>query len=150
MRVKDAVIYDISAVFEDETVETVIKLLSRQNLSGIPVVDHDMRVVGFVSESDLIKALVPSYFSLLRSASFIPDTNQLIRNIVKIKDKPISNYMSKPPVVVKEDDPLIVAADYLIRHGFKSLPVVDDSMQLVGIVRRIDVLRVVSEGKLEI
>ncbi|HAA82096.1 MAG TPA: CBS domain-containing protein, partial [Thermotoga naphthophila] len=34
MKVKDAVIYDISAVFEDETVETVIKLLSRQNLSG--------------------------------------------------------------------------------------------------------------------
>ncbi|HBT99843.1 MAG TPA: CBS domain-containing protein, partial [Thermotoga naphthophila] len=53
-------------------------------------------------------------------------------------------------VVVKEDDPLIVAADYLIRHGFKSLPVVDEDMQLVGIVRRIDILRVVSEGKLEI
>jgi len=150
MKVKDAVIYDISAVFEDETVETVIKLLSRQNLSGVPVVDHDMRVVGFVSESDLIKALVPSYFSLLRSASFIPDTNQLIRNVVKIKDRPISDFMNKPPVVVKEDDPLIVAADYLIRHGFKSLPVVDEDMQLVGIVRRIDILRVVSEGKLEI
>jgi len=58
--------------------------------------------------------------------------------------------MNKPPVVVKEDDPLIVAADYLIRHGFKSLPVVDEDMQLVGIVRRIDILRVVSEGKLEI
>ena len=150
MKVRDAMVYDLSAVFEDETVENVIRMLSKQELSGVPVVDREMRVVGFVNEEDLIKAIVPSYFSLLRSASFIPDTNQLMKNLVKIKDKPICNYMNKVPVVVKEDDALIVAADYLIRYGFRFLPVVNDNMQLLGIIRRIDVLRVVLEGKEEI
>lgn len=150
MKVRDAMVYDLSAVFEDETVENVIRMLSKQELSGLPVVDREMRVVGFVNEEDLIKAIVPSYFSLLRSASFIPDTNQLMKNLVKIKDKPICNYMNKVPVVVKEDDALIVAADYLIRYGFRFLPVVNDSMQLLGIIRRIDVLRVVLEGREEI
>jgi len=73
-----------------------------------------------------------------------------MKNLVKIKDKPICNYMNKVPVVVKEDDALIVAADYLIRYGFRFLPVVNDSMQLLGIIRRIDVLRVVLEGREEI
>lgn len=150
MKVRDAMVYDLSAVFEDETVENVIRMLSKQELSGLPVVDREMRVVGFVNEEDLIKAIVPSYFSLLRSASFIPDTNQLMKNLVKIKDKPICNFMNKVPVVVKEDDALIVAADYLIRYGFRFLPVVNDSMQLLGIIRRIDVLKVVLEGKEEI
>jgi len=150
MKVRDAMVYDLSAVFEDETVENVIRMLSKQELSGLPVVDREMRVVGFVNEEDLIKAIVPSYFSLLRSASFIPDTNQLMKNLVKIKDKPICNYMNKVPVVVKEDDALIVAADYLIRYGFRFLPVVNDNMQLLGIIRRIDVLKVVLEGKEEI
>ncbi len=150
MKVRDAMVYDLSAVFEDETVENVIRMLSKQELSGLPVVDREMRVVGFVNEEDLIKAIVPSYFSLLRSASFIPDTNQLMKNLVKIKDKPICNFMNKVPVVVKEDDALIVAADYLIRYGFRFLPVVNDNMQLLGIIRRIDVLKVVLEGKEEI
>jgi len=150
MKVRDAMVYDLSAVFEDETVENVIRMLSKQELSGLPVVDREMRVVGFVNEEDLIKAIVPSYFSLLRSASFIPDTNQLMKNLVKIKDKPICNYMNKVPVVVKEDDALIVAADYLIRYGFRFLPVVNDNMQLLGIIRRIDVLKVVLEGREEI
>lgn len=150
MKVRDAMVYDLSAVFEDETVENVIRMLSKQELSGLPVVDREMRVVGFVNEEDLIKAIVPSYFSLLRSASFIPDTNQLMKNLVKIKDKPICNFMNKVPVVVKEDDALIVAADYLIRYGFRFLPVVNDSMQLLGIIRRIDVLKVVLEGREEI
>lgn len=150
MKVRDAMVYDLSAVFEDETVENVIRMLSKQELSGVPVVDREMRVVGFVNEEDLIKAIVPSYFSLLRSASFIPDTNQLMKNLVKIKDKPICNFMNKVPVVVKEDDALIVAADYLIRYGFRFLPVVNDNMQLLGIIRRIDVLKVVLEGKEEI
>ena len=150
MKVRDAMVYDLSAVFEDETVENVIRMLSKQELSGVPVVDREMRVVGFVNEEDLIKAIVPSYFSLLRSASFIPDTNQLMKNLVKIKDKPICNFMNKVPVVVKEDDALIVAADYLIRYGFRFLPVVNDNMQLLGIIRRIDVLKVVLEGREEI
>ncbi|HDG61807.1 MAG TPA: CBS domain-containing protein [Thermotoga sp.] len=150
MRVKDMMVYDISAVFEDETVERVIHILSRQSVSGIPVVDDNMKVVGFISENDIIKAAVPSYFMLLQSASFIPDTNQLIKNLSRIKDKPISDVMSKPPITVNEDDPLITAADLLIRHGLKTLPVIDKNSQLVGIIRRIDVLRGVFEGKEEL
>jgi len=143
-------VYDISAVFEDETVERVIHILSKQSVSGIPVVDDNMKVVGFISENDIIKAAVPSYFMLLQSASFIPDTNQLIKNLSRIKDKPISEFMSKPPITVNENDPLITAADLLIRHGLKTLPVIDKNSRLVGIIRRIDVLRGVFEGKEEL
>lgn len=140
-------VYDISAVFEDETVERVIHILSKQSVSGIPVVDDNMKVVGFISENDIIKAALPSYFVLLQSASFIPDTNQLMKNLSRIKDKPISDFMNKPPIIVNEDDPLITAADLLIRYGLKTLPVTDKNSQLVGIIRRIDVLQSVLEGK---
>jgi len=140
-------VYDISAVFEDETVERVIHILSKQSVSGIPVVDDNMKVVGFISENDIIKAALPSYFMLLQSASFIPDTNQLMKNLSRIKDKPISDFMNKPPIIVNEDDPLITAADLLIRHGLKTLPVTDKNSRLVGIIRRIDVLQSVLEGK---
>ena len=102
MKVSDVMVYDISAVFEDETVERVVDIMSKQLVSGVPVVDEDMRVVGFITENDIMKASIPSYFALLQSASFLPDANQFVKNMARIKGHKVSEYMSKPPITIKK------------------------------------------------
>ena len=57
--------------------------------------------------------------------------------------------MSKPPIVIKEDAPLIHAADLMMRHNIKTIPVVDNDGRLVGIITKIDVLKAALEGGLE-
>jgi len=148
VRVYDVMTRDVTAVTKDETVGNVLKIMASQLLSGIPVVTEDMYVIGFVSESDIIKAVVPSYFSLLQSTSFIPDMNQFLRNAVLIKDKPISEYMTHPPIVVNENAILIHVADMMIRHDAKIIPVVDDQGRLVGVVSRTNILKAAMEGVL--
>ena len=49
----------------------VIKLLDNSGLSSLPVVDEEGKVVGIISERDLIRALVPEYVDMLSSASFL-------------------------------------------------------------------------------
>ncbi len=149
MKVSDVMINDISAVFEDETIERVVDMMSKHFISGVPVVDERMRVVGFITENDIMKASIPSYFVLLQSASFLPDTNQFVKNMSRIKDRKVSEYMSKPPIVVREDAPLIHAADLMMRHNIKTIPVVDDQNRLIGVITRIDILRAALEGSLE-
>ncbi len=149
MKVSDVMINDISAVFEDETVDRVIDMMSKHFISGIPVVDEHMRVVGFITENDIMRASVPSYFALLQSASFLPDTNQFVKNMARIRNKKVSELMSKPPIIVREDAPLIHAADLMMRHNIKTIPVVDDQNRLIGIITRIDVLKAALEGSLE-
>jgi len=139
---------DVTAVTKDETVGNVLKIMASQLLSGIPVVAEDMRVIGLATESDIIKAVVSSYFSLLQSTSFIPDMNQFLRNAVLIKDKPISEYMTHPPVVVNENAMLVHVADIMIRHNIKTIPVVNDQGRLVGIVSRTNILKAAMEGVL--
>ena len=146
MKVKDVMIYDISAVFEDDTIERAVDIMSRQLVSGVPVVDEDMKVVGFISETDIMKASIPSYFALLQSASFLPDANQFVKNMAKIKDKKVGEYMSKPPITVSPDDSLIHAADRMMRHNIKTIPVVDNEGKLLGIVVKIDILRAALKG----
>ncbi|RKX43818.1 MAG: CBS domain-containing protein [Thermotogae bacterium] len=148
MRVSQAMVKDVTAVMEDETIERVLKILSSQLLSGIPVVSEDMKVLGFISENDIINAALPSYFSLLQSASFIPDLNQFIRNLEKLKNKKVSEYMTHPALTVKENAALIHVADLMIRHNLKILPVVDECDKLIGIVTRMDILRSAMEGLL--
>ena len=150
MKVRDVIIRDISAVFEDETVENFVIMCAKQLRSGLPVVDEDMVVIGFISESDIINATVPSYFSLLQSTSFLPDTHQLVSRFARIKDKKVSEFMSTPPITVREDDSLMHAADLLIRRRMKSIPVVDSYGRLVGFVTRMQILRGAMEKRWEI
>jgi CBS domain-containing protein len=145
MKVKDFFIRDITAVLEDETISRVLKILSRQEVSGIPVINEDYKVVGFISENDIIRASLPSYFALLQSASFIPDLNQFVRNLKKISKKTVSEVMTKPAIVIKETTPLLHAADLMIRHNLKILPVVDDEEKLIGVITRMKILEAVSE-----
>lgn len=148
MKVKEAMIRDVSSIFEDETIEDFIVSCLRQNKSGLPVVDEEFRVVGFLSENDVIKGALPSYFSLLQSASFIPDTHQFVQRLSKIKDERVSQYMIKPAICLKQDDTVIYAADLLIKNNLKVLPVVDEEHKLVGIVNRIFLIHAATQGKL--
>lgn len=148
MRVYDVMIRDVTAVAQDETVENVVRIMASQFLSGIPVVNEDMRVIGFVSESDIIRAAVPGYFSLLQSTTFIPDMNQFLKMAAKIKDKPVREIMTHPPLVVNENASLVHVADLMIKHNVKVLPVVDEHGRLLGIITRTNVIRAAMEGYL--
>jgi len=149
MKVSEAMIRDVSTIFEDETIEDFIIFCLRQNKSGLPVVDEEFRVVGFLSESDIIKSALPSYFSLLQSASFIPDTHQFVIRLGKIKDDQVSQHMVKPPVLIKPDDTVIYAADLLIKNGLKIIPVVNDEGKLMGIINRIYLIHAATQGKID-
>ncbi|KAF2958717.1 hypothetical protein AS159_03310 [Thermotoga sp. Ku-13t] len=148
MRIYDVMIRDVTAVAQDETVENVVRIMASQFLSGIPVVNEDMRVIGFVSESDIIRAVVPGYFSLLQSTTFIPDMNQFLKMAAKIKDKPVREIMTHPPLVVNENASLVHVADLMIKHNVKVLPVVDEHGRLLGIITRTNVVRAAMEGYL--
>ncbi|ACR79072.1 MULTISPECIES: HPP family protein [Kosmotoga] len=147
MKVRDAMIHDVSAVFEDETIEDFIITCLRKMRTGLPVVDEEFRVVGFISESDVIKSSLPSYFELLQSASFIPDTHQFVRRLGDIRNDPIASHMVSPAIAVKPDDTLINAADLLIKKGLKTLPVVDDDHKLVGIITRLNLIYSALQGR---
>ncbi len=127
---------DVTAVFADETVEEFIHACVRQFRSGLPVVDEEMRVIGIMTERDVIHEIVPSYMEMLHSTSFIPDTNITKNRLEEIKDKPISEYMRKDVNVLKTTDTLLSAATLVLKHGYRFLPVVDEEGHLAGIVTR--------------
>ncbi len=145
--VKNAMIRDLSVIFKDEKVESFVIQCLRHKKTGLPVVDEDFKVVGYISEENIIKSSLPSYFSLLQSASFIPDTHQFVKKLEKIKDYPVSEFMTKPPITVGAEDTLIYAADLFIKNSIKVLPVVNDQNILIGVLSRLYLIHAASHGK---
>ncbi|MBU1049570.1 CBS domain-containing protein [Candidatus Bipolaricaulota bacterium] len=141
MKVRDIMTKDLTAVEKDISVRELIFILNNAEMPNVPVVDEDGKLIGFISEKDLIRAALPGYFEMLHSTSFIPDMNQLSRKLTSISNEPIERFIQKNVMSVTEDDDDLQAADLIIRKGVKNVPVVDANGRLVGRVRRIDLLR---------
>ena len=141
MKVREIMTRDLTAVEIDIPVRELIFILNNAQMPNVPVVDDEGRLIGFISEKDLIRAALPGYFEMLHSTSFIPDMNQLARKLTQIADEPIERFVRTPVMSVTEDDDDLQAADLIIRKNVKNLPVVDAEGRLVGRVRRIDLLR---------
>jgi CBS domain-containing protein len=141
VKVREIMTKDLTAVEKDIPVRELIFILNNAEMPNVPVVDEDGKLIGFISEKDLIRAALPGYFEMLHSTSFIPDMNQLSRKLAQIADEPIDKFIQTTVMSVTEDDDDLQAADLIIRKGVKNVPVVDADGRLVGRVRRIDLLR---------
>ncbi len=140
MKVREIMTKDLTSCEKDVSVRELIFILDSAGIPNIPIVDEEEKVIGYISEKDLIKAALPGYFEMLHTASFIPDLNQISKKLAQIADDPVEKYMQHNAIVVTEDDDDLQAADLIIRKGTKSLPVVDSEGRLVGKVKRIDLL----------
>lgn len=140
MKAHEVMRRDLTSVDLDTTVSHVMYLLYQSGLSSLPVVDEDGRVVGIISERDLIRAVLPGYVDMLQSTAFLPSLDQLSRRLHEIGGEPVAEFMVRDVIAARPDDTDLHLADLMIRKGLKQIPVLDKERRLVGVVRRIDLL----------
>ncbi|MET3983024.1 CBS domain-containing protein [Streptomyces sp. PvR034] len=137
IKVGDLMTDEVVSVVTSTSFKDVAKLLAQHDISGLPVLDDEDRVLGVVSESDLIgregadHPLVSDAPAAARGAATFP--SEVIFTA--------GGVMSAPAVTVHADETATGAARLMARRGVERLPVVDDEDRLVGIVTRRDLLR---------
>jgi CBS domain-containing protein len=126
-------ITDAVTVRPEEPIGRAIRLLNRSRLSALPVVNGHESLVGLITESDLLTRLT----SRKRSwwATFFADNRALIRKYRKAMGTTVGEVMGPPPVPVPDDASVEEAADLLVQHGLRELPVVAEG-RVVGVVSR--------------
>ncbi|WP_030896236.1 CBS domain-containing protein [Streptomyces sp. NRRL S-474] len=122
----------------------VARLLAEHRISGLPVVDDDEKVLGVVSETDLMarqaEARDPSEpRRLFRRPRWTPGSRA---RQAKAQARTAGQLMSRPAITVHSDATVAEAARVMAHHGVERLPVVDDEERLVGMVTRRDLLQV--------
>jgi CBS domain-containing protein len=122
-----------SAPFKD-----VVRLMHDYRVSALPVVDDEDRLVGLVSEGDLILKEDPE----LEDAAHLFESRQHRHDREKAAGLVAGELMTAPVVTVPPEAPLGDAARLMHRHGVKRLPVVDEAGRIHGILSRSDLLKV--------
>ncbi len=138
MKVKEIMTKDLTAAEPSMTVRELIELFYRSGLSSVPVVNEEGRIVGIISERDIIEGALPGYFEVLYG---ITDMNHLSQKLREIEHDRIEFYMTPEVITIEEDEDDLTAADLMIRKNVKSLPVVNKDGVFVGMLRRIDLLK---------
>lgn len=141
MQATDVMTKDVITVSPEAEVREIVELLIRHRISALPVVTADQRVVGIVSEGDLMRRVentTDKRDSWWLSALFSGSNDA--EKYIKSHGRKAVDIMSRDPVTVTEDTPLYKIAQTLEKHHIKRVPVVKDG-KLVGIVSRANLLQ---------
>jgi CBS-domain-containing membrane protein len=137
--VKDVMSTHVIAVRRSAQYKEMAAMLRSQRVSAFPVVDDDNKVIGVVSETDLLtkEALEGTVPRTLQSL-----TRQRVRS--QVNGVTAADLMTKPAVTIGPDQTVAHAARLMYNKRVKRLPVVGGDGTLIGIVTRSDVLSVYS------
>ncbi|WP_225812223.1 CBS domain-containing protein [Streptomyces spinosus] len=121
----------------------IVRLLRDHGISGLPVIDEDDKVIGVVSETDLMQRQARASESGGRLNAWVCRLRRRTReSFARSRARTAGGIMSAPAVTVRAEAGLPEAARLMARHGIERLPVVDEEDRLVGIVTRRDLLHV--------
>ncbi|MEU5591832.1 CBS domain-containing protein [Streptomyces sp. NPDC020298] len=135
--VSDVMTLPVAAVGRDARFKEIVRAMEQRHVSALPVVEDDGRVVGVVSEADLL----PKEEFRDRDLTRAEQTGRL-SDLAKAGAVTAEELMSTPAVTVHPDTTLGQAAQIMAVKRVKRLPVVDHEDRLRGIVSRGDLLKV--------
>jgi CBS domain-containing protein len=143
---------DVPAISPDADARAAIELLARTELGAIPVIDAERKVVGIVSESDLVigdeeaDLHLPHYLNIMGGIVFVGSMKGFEERLDKAFATKVSELMTADPVVVREDDDAETVARTVAEKHHNHLPVVDGEGRLAGMVTRADALAALISG----
>jgi CBS-domain-containing membrane protein len=137
---------DLPTVSSEDDARTAIDLLSKTELGAIPVVDSENKVVGIVSESDLILSEeesdlhLPHYLNIMGGIVFVGSMKGFEERLNKAFATKVSELMTRKPIVARDYEPANRVAKKIADSRHNHLPVVDSDGYLKGMVTRADAL----------
>ncbi|HTY55892.1 MAG TPA: DUF190 domain-containing protein [Candidatus Binataceae bacterium] len=142
VKVSEVMTREVASVHPDSTIAQVIEILLNKDFTALPVVDETNKVVGMISDSDLLTRGGMSVTISLKKATDPEFVSQLHDSLMGTRQ--VSEVMTHEVVTVAPDLIIGSAAKIMVDKRVKRLPVVDAEGKLVGILGRLDLLNTIA------
>ena len=148
MKVKELMTGDVVATGPEASLKEVAAILAARRISGLPVISEQRRVLGVVSEADILvkeQGPEPLHGGLIGwlLAGGLADDDKLVARTA-------DDAMTTPAITIGAESDVSEAARLMTENGIKRLPVVDSNGQLTGIVTRADLVKAFARADVEI
>jgi len=155
MRIKNMMKKKVITVSPGDSIVSVLRLFSKNNISGAPVMDGK-RVAGIITDSDIIANLdmhtpkvhfasSPDFLLILAGLKSRKGMDEIEREMRVMKRFLVEDFMVGKVFTLDPNDTMTNAAKIMNRRGINRIPVVDKKGRLVGIVARQDIIRALTK-----
>lgn len=140
MKVLNAMSRKVDYVTPETKVKDFSKLIFEHHINGVPVV-KGKKVVGFITERDILEQFFPSIKEFMEDIVHESDLEKMEKKISRIFEMKAKQIMSKKPVTIGPSAPLLEALSMMFTHKVGRLPVVDEKKHMVGIIAKRDIFK---------
>ncbi|WP_392530257.1 CBS domain-containing protein [Nostoc sp. C117] len=149
--VADVMSRDPIVVRAETPLKEAIQILAERHISGLPVVDDAGKLVGIISETDLMwqetGVTPPAYIMFLDSVIYLKNPATYERDLHKALGQTVGEVMSNNPITISPDKTLKEAATVMHDRSVHRLPVLDSTGQVIGILTRGDIIRAMAASQ---
>ncbi len=131
---EDIMSENVAVIYEDMLVSQVAHLMLRDRVSGFPVVNKGIGMVGIITMTDL--------FSVVSRASSANEKDSFQQNIDHFKNLKVAEIMTRNVISIQPSTTLNDIVSLVVEHGIHFFPVIEDD-RMVGIVSRHDILNAI-------
>ena len=150
LTVREIMTTAVITVKPETTVRELADILAKNKISGVPVVDDKGRVLGMVSEADVIlqdaDLHFPYYIQFLESVIYLQSVHKFEERVRKQIGSKVSEIMTEEVVSVSPEESVREVATLMADRNVNRLPVTENG-RLVGIVTRGDIVRAIAQQK---
>lgn len=125
VKAKQLMTTNVITVTKDTPISEVVQLMVDHNITGIPVVEEDMTLVGMVTEKDILRLLYAGE---------------------EAKSKPVEEFMTRPAIHFDEEESVRDISDCLMNYDFRRVPITSGA-KVVGVISRHDILKHMIESQ---
>ena len=143
----DEIMHPAVTITPDASEREALKVLLENNVPGVPVVDEEGLLVGFVTDGHLLASALPEYLKVMADVSFVSEAgDEWVDYFAGSAEKPVSEVMSTEVSQVELGDSEVVVAHKMVHDGVSSV-VVTEGGKVVGVVNRLDLFAAVIGAK---
>lgn len=150
----DIMSYPVISIGAGATLEEVVKILADNNISGLPVTDAENKVIGVITEKDIIEHSGKLHVIPLISSSGwispyadISAATSFKKGIELLASVKVEQIMSTKVTTIKADTPLSKVAGIMKNRNINRIPVVDKEGKITGIITRANLISCLAERK---
>lgn len=141
MKIKEVMTRDVTSISPDITVQEALKLLEKLQISGLPVIDNNNKLVGMFTEKDVLSYILPSYIEKVGRFIYEENPKAVKKKFAELGKIKVRQLMRRDVVTTTEDTALCEVARIMLIQKARRLPVLDKTGKMVGIVARCDILK---------
>ncbi|MGI6713153.1 MAG: CBS domain-containing protein [Bacillota bacterium] len=144
MNAKDIMNPHVITIKKDTSIKDIAKIMVDNHISGVPVVDDDDKLIGIVTEGDLLHKKtaprLPGVFSILGAFIYFNGVDRFKKDFEKLAATIASEIMTKDVITVTEDEDIYDIASIFVNKEINRVPVVKND-KVIGIISRSDIIK---------